>query len=334
MELGFFETNINGREVIAHLGDTSYFHTSLHLFLKEGVGLYVSFNSSGKEGAAHSLRTALFDDFADRYFPAPEPSGQVDAKTAADHAAMMAGTWVNSRGSQSNFLAAIGFVSQMKVSAGPKRELVTPLKGLNEKPRHWVEVAPFLWLDRDSHERLAAKIENGKVVRFSIDLLSPFMVFDRAPWYQDGAWLLPLMYGSLGALALTALLWPVAAVVRRRFGATLALDPASLHAFRLSRIAAVLILAGLGLWTFAFIRMINDLNLLGAKSDLMIRLAQIFGLLTFVGGFAAMLWNLVVVWTGKRRWPARLWSIVLALAASIVLWVAFAFHLIGFGLNY
>jgi hypothetical protein len=73
---------------------------------------------------------------------------------------------------------------------------------------------------------------------------------------------------------------------------------------------------------------------LGAKSDLMIRLAQIFGLLTFVGGFAAMLWNLVVVWTGKRRWPARLWSIVLALAASIVLWVAFAFHLIGFGLNY
>ena len=36
MELGFFETNINGREVIAHLGDTESFHTSLHLFMKEG----------------------------------------------------------------------------------------------------------------------------------------------------------------------------------------------------------------------------------------------------------------------------------------------------------
>src|SRR5262249_53978906 len=45
MELGFFETNLNGREVIAHLGDTDVFHTSLHLFLKENVGLYVSFNS-------------------------------------------------------------------------------------------------------------------------------------------------------------------------------------------------------------------------------------------------------------------------------------------------
>src|SRR5205823_5029579 len=44
MELGFFETNINGREVIAHLGDTEAFHTSLHLFLNENVGFYVSFN--------------------------------------------------------------------------------------------------------------------------------------------------------------------------------------------------------------------------------------------------------------------------------------------------
>ncbi len=52
MQLGFFETNINGHEVIGHLGDTDYFHTSLHLFLKEGVGFYVSFNSLGKDGAA------------------------------------------------------------------------------------------------------------------------------------------------------------------------------------------------------------------------------------------------------------------------------------------
>ena len=103
MELGFFETNINGREVIAHLGDTQYFHTSLHLFLKEGVGFYVSFNSPGKEGAAGGLRGALFEDFADRYFPADEKETRVDAKTAASHAALLKGKWVNSRGSQSNF---------------------------------------------------------------------------------------------------------------------------------------------------------------------------------------------------------------------------------------
>jgi hypothetical protein len=47
-----------------------------------------------------------------------------------------------------------------------------------------------------------------------------------------------------------------------------------------------------------------------------------------------MLWNLRTVWSGTRRWPAKVWSIVLALAAFIVLWVAFAFKLIGFGVNY
>ena len=56
-------------EVIAHLGDTNNFHTSLHLFLKDGVGFYVSFSSLGKAGAAGVLRDALFDDFADRYAP-------------------------------------------------------------------------------------------------------------------------------------------------------------------------------------------------------------------------------------------------------------------------
>ena len=89
MELGFFETNINDREVIAHLGDTEYFHTSLHLFLKENVGFYVSFNSLGKEAAAGSLRGALFQDFANRYFPAPRPESRVDAKAAAEHAAQI-----------------------------------------------------------------------------------------------------------------------------------------------------------------------------------------------------------------------------------------------------
>jgi CubicO group peptidase (beta-lactamase class C family) len=334
MELGFFETNINGREVIAHLGDTEYFHTSLHLFLKDNVGFYVSFNSLGKAGAAGSLRTALFDDFADRYFPGAEPTGRVDEKTASKDAAMLVGHWVNSRGSQTTFLTAVGLLEQTKVSVGSKGELILPFKGLNEKPRHWVETAPFVWRDPDSHERLAAKVVDGKVVRFSIDELSPFMVFDRVPWYQDGAWLTPLLCISLAALALSVLSWPIAAIVRRRYGATLALDPVSLRAFRLSKIAAALILAALVMWAVTIVRMFKDLNNLGAGYDLTIHLAQFFGVIAFIGGFAAMLWNVRAVWTGKRRWPAKVWSIVLAVSAFMVLWVAFAFHLIGFSVYY
>jgi CubicO group peptidase (beta-lactamase class C family) len=334
MELGFFETNVNGREVIAHLGDTQNFHTSLHLFLKEGVGFYVSFNSLGKKGAAGGLRGALFDDFADRYFPVAETVTGIDKTTAASHAAMLKGSWGNSRASRSSFLSAVGLFGQTKLSTNAKGELVTPLKGLNEKPRRWVETAPFVWHDADGHERLAAKVQDGQAVRFSVDGISPFMVFDRVPWYEDAAWLLPALYVSLAALLLTALFWPINAVVRRRYGATLALDPHALQAYRLGKIGAILTLAGLGVWALTAVRMFGDFNNLSDKFDGTVRFAQVFGIVAFIGGFALILWNLWTVWSGERRWPAKVWSVVLVLSALTVLWIASAFHLIGFGLDF
>jgi CubicO group peptidase (beta-lactamase class C family) len=335
MELGFFETNINGREVIGHLGDTDYFHTSLHLFLKENVGFYVSFNSLGKEAAAGNLRGALFQDFADRYFPGPTPTSRVDAKTAAADAALMAGTWSNSRSAQSNFLAVVELLGQVKVGADEKGELVIPpLTGLDGEPRHWVEIAPFVWLDTQSHDRLAAKVVDGKPVRWSFDLLSPFMVFDRVPWYANSTWLKPLFTVSVGALLLTVLSWPVTYWVRRRYQAPLQLTPAALKAYRWSKLAALLILVALGLWALAFALMLKDNNYLDGRLDPLIWFAEIFGTVAFIGGLIAMLWNLRTVWTGARRWPARVWSVVLSVSALTVLWVALVFKLIHFGANF
>src|SRR3569833_2941124 len=199
MELGFFETNINGREVIAHLGDTEYFHTSLHLFLEENVGFYVSFNSAGKDGAAHSLRGAIFQDFADRYFPERQPQPLVDAQTSAAHAALLAGSWINSRGSRSSFMSVLDLIGQTHLGVNAKGGLVAPFPGLNGQPRHWIETAPFVWRDLNSHERLAARLENGRPVRFSIDLISPFMVFERPEWFRNTSWLRPVFFVSLAA---------------------------------------------------------------------------------------------------------------------------------------
>jgi CubicO group peptidase (beta-lactamase class C family) len=336
MELGFFETNVNNREVIAHLGDTQSFHTSLHLFLKEGVGFYVSFNSPGKAGAVGGLRGALFDDFADRYFPDLQAAGTpLDEKTSAAHAALLKGHWANSRASQSTFLSAVGLFGQEKVTVNGKGELVVPFKGLSGSPRTWVEIAPYVWHDKDSHERLAAKVVEGQAVRFSIDGISPFMVFDRVPWYQNSAWLLPLLYFALGALALTVIFWPITAIVRRRYGASLALGPDALRAYRYSKIGSILIAAALALWAFTVIRMFGDFDNLSDKFNSNIRFAEGFGILAFFIGTIFILMNLRSVWSvGTRRWPAKLWSVVLTVSALVVLWIAFAFHLIGFGVYY
>ncbi len=334
MELGFFETNVNEHEVIGHLGDTQDFHSSLHLFLKEGVGLYASFNSTGTKGAVGKLRTALFTDFADRYFPGKPTNSRVDPKIAAEHARMMAGTWTVSRGSQSHFLDVIELLGQMHIGVDDGKLSVPLLTGLNSQPRKWVEVTPFVWHDLDSHERIAAKVVNGKAVRMSFDLVAPFMVFDRTPWYKNSAWLKPLFFTSLGLLALTVLLWPIRAIVRRRYGSSLALDEHGLSAFRWSRIGALAIIAALALWIVIIALITTNLDNATSRLDPLIWFAEIAGTICFIGGFALTFWNLWVVWTGERSWQAKFWSVVLVLSAFFVLWVAFAFKLISFGVQY
>jgi hypothetical protein len=42
----------------------------------------------------------------------------------------------------------------------------------------------------------------------------------------------------------------------------------------------------------------------------------------------------VVVVRGPRKWYAKAWAVLLALALVIALWVAFAFHLMALRVNY
>src|SRR6478672_1874212 len=117
MAHGFYQTNINGLRVIAHGGDTVAFHSDLHLFLDKNVGIFVSFNSAGKEGAAGPLRNSLFEDFADRYFPAPPSDAvKVDPNNAKQDAEKLAGMYSSTRGSTTNFLAIVDLIGQTKVS--------------------------------------------------------------------------------------------------------------------------------------------------------------------------------------------------------------------------
>ena len=337
MELGFFETNVNGREVVAHLGDTDWFHTSLHLFLKDDTGLYASFSSPGKDGAVQTLRNQLFQDFADRYLPAGTPhpvTAQVDAKTQAAHAALMSGAWEVSRRADTNFLAGLEFLGQTKAAVNKEGELVLPFLGPNGKPRHWVEVSPFVWQDVNGHDRAAAKVVDGRPVRFSFDFISPFEVFDRAPWYSAASWLMPLFLAGFAAMLLTTLVWPAAAIVRRRYKAPLTLDAGSMRAYRWSRIGALATVVALGIWGIFLMMVLKDTGTLGGKLDPLLILAQLTSIVALIGGLVVMLWNLFAVWRGQRRWPAKIWSVVLVFSAVFILWVALVCKLLVVGTDY
>ena len=334
MELGFFETNINGREVIAHLGDVSNFHTSLHLFLADGVGLYVSFNSGGDAGAAGKVRTALFQDFADRYFPSTVRDGRVDAKTAAAHAEAMTGLWRNSRRASSSFLSLVYLLGQTKVAADKDGLVIPDLKRPGGGVRRWVEIAPWVWRDRDGHERLAAQVVDGRVVRWSFDGASPFMVFDRVPAGEASSWILPLLYVSLGILALTFLYWPATWFLRRRYKSELAVSGRARQAYRATRIMAGLDLLVLVGWLVTVSMLFAEVSRLTDASDWVLWLLQIAGAIVFVGAVGIAGWNAWLTWRDGRRWPRKLWNTLVFLATLFVLYVAVAFNLIAMTVNY
>lgn len=335
MQLGFFETNVNGRKVNAHLGDTMGFHTSLHLFMRERTGLYVSFNSGGKEGAAGALRGAMFQDFADRYFPGTQRDGRVDPKVAAEHAKLMSGNWIASRRPDSNFLKLINLIGQTSISANDKGELiVSSLLGPNGVPRRWVEIAPYVWRDVDSDDRLAAQVVDGKPVRWSMDFMSPFIVVDRAPVGMSSAWILPALYASLAILALTFLFWPVSWLVRRHHKTELAVAGRARQAYRATRVFAGLSLAVLIGWLLVVAVLFEKVSSLNKSSDLLLWLLQIGGAVVFIGAVIVSAWNVWLTFTDGRRWTRKLWSVLILLATLLVLYVAFTFGLISMSVNY
>jgi CubicO group peptidase (beta-lactamase class C family) len=335
MVLGFYETNINGHRVIGHGGDTQYFHSYLHLFLDDGVGLYVSMNSTGKAGAAAGVRAALFEQFADRYFPAADPTAAVDAATARRHARMIAGRYDNSRRMETSFLSLANLAGEARVTSRPDGTIaVSALRGLNGRPKLFRETSPFVWRDTAGKDRLAARVENGRITRFSVDEISPFMAYEPTPAYRSGAWLAPAAGVAFLILALTALAWPVTVLVRRKYGATLSLSGAEAAAYRAVRIGAAASATALALWAALVVATLSMRSLATSGSDGIVYALHVLGTAALLFGLFAAGWNLWAVWRGQRGWWSRLWSVLLVLASTVVVWLAVAFHLIGLSANY
>jgi CubicO group peptidase (beta-lactamase class C family) len=330
MLLGFYETNRNGRRAIAHAGDTYWFHTDMHLFIDDGVGLFISMNSPGKDGAAGPVRTNLFYQFADRYLPGETADGQVEPKTAAQHARLIAGHYDNSRRSQSNFLSILGLIGDVTVTANKDTVTLSLLDGLNSQPKKWREVSPFVWREVDGKDWLSARVQDGKVAMFTGDEISPFMVFMPTPWWRSSVWLLKLLEASIVALLLTVLLWPTAALVRRHYRVANPLTAEQTAAYRRVRLAAIATLLTLLGWFGLFSAIQQSAASITSKFDPWVWLLHLVSLVVFVGTALVALWYSRLVWAGKRRWPARVWSVVLVVSSITILWTGLVFKLIGF----
>jgi CubicO group peptidase (beta-lactamase class C family) len=322
MALGFYHEDRNGLNIVGHGGDTVFFHSDLHLFLDKNVGLYISMNSVGKDGAAHALREELLQEFADRYYPAPAQNLPT-ASTAKDHGRVLSGHYVSSRAGGFNFLRLAALLGETSVGVDKDGILVaSSITDPSGSPRKWREVKPWLWQEVNGSDYLQAIPDgNGGIKMFSITPYAPIIEFLPAPASLNAGWIFPVAGLAFLIVLIGALGWPIVALVRRRYKYQSDVSGRALQLHRATRATAWLfILLGVG-WVLILTAVNNDLTSLNGGLDIWMRLLQLVLIVAILGTLAAI-WN---AWTvanvpGRHR-LATVWAILIALAAAFLVWL-------------
>ena len=295
----------------------------------------------GKEGAARPLRSALFAGLRRPLFPRRR---RTRARSIAKNAAAACREAWPASGSTSRALdeptssPSPICIGQTKVGVDKDGDRsFPPFKGLSgaaapvDRDR-----ALSSWRDPNGHDVLAAKVVDGKAVRFSFDGLSPFMVFDRdarLPHRRPGCCRCSI--ASLAILLLTGLLWPVSWLVRRKYGATLALEGRELRAYRCEPDRGLADPRRAVGWMVVIRACSATSATERAASTRSSDCSQIFSIIVFVGGFAVIaLVRSGTVWTEQRRWPGKVWSILLLRRLHRCSACGLGLQPIGFGTNY
>ena len=258
-----------------------------------------------------------------------------DAWHAAEHAAMIAGTYSISRRMESNFFSLLGFIGQYQVTVNEDGTITSPLwPDAAGNLYKWREVEPFVWRAVGGKELLSARVADGRVTGFTFEPLSAIMMFEPTPGYKSPVWLMPLVSAGLMALVLTTLAWPVTALTRRHYGSAYPLAGDDARAHRWVRYAALAAVTLTAAWLATVITALEKLSLLSGSLDWWFWVLQILSPIVFIGAAAVGVWNAWVVLRSSRKWYAKLWAVLLAIAFLALLWVAIVYHLIAFDLRY
>jgi len=328
MALGFYEESRNGERIIGHGGDTELFHSDLHLILARNVGLFVSYNSAGRGEV--SARGILFDKFLDRYFPHDPPAAAKIENTKAD-AAAIAGYYKSSRRFESSFLSLLTLLGEAKVMANADGTIsIDPLKAPNGELRKFEEVQPFLYREVHGQDELAFKKDAAGNWQFQVEI--PVFIFQRVATLENKPFNLCVLIFGLVVVALTVLLWPVGAILRKHYAHPLELTAAERRQRRLVRLVCILFL----------VLFVGWVSVLSATDDIaaingLPKWVVIFGLLGLLCtlGTIAVVWNAVRSWRTAGRWIwARLHDLALALACVGLVWFLFAWKLMNFNVHF
>lgn len=330
MAYGFYEESRNGHRIIGHGGDTTAFHSDLHLVLDSGVGFFVSYNSAGRGQV--SPRSIVWEAFLDRYFPyTPPPATAPD--TAKQDAVAVSGSYESSRRSETSFIKAFSLLGETSVS--PTEDgtiLVSALLAPNGKPKHWEEIAPMTFREVGGQDVLVFKPDQNGLLQMIIPY--PFMTFQRVGLWDNSKILLTVVGVSLFVMLLTLILWFVGWLVRRHYGGKLELTRLEWWLRLTVRAVFALALIFIGTMVGLIMYATSNLDFLSDAGVKWFQIAQVIGVIAAVGTLAVF-FNFVYAWISSRYsiW-GKLQATLFAIVCLGFLWFVFAGHLLYFNSNF
>lgn len=329
MAFGFYEESRNGLRIIGHGGDLNYFHSDMHLVLDKGLGFFVSYNSAGKGDL--DPRTALWQEFLNRYFPFSSPPAEAAEKQPVDS---VSGKYLSSRRAQTTIMKSLWLVlAEPSVSHAPDGTLqVDSMKDFAGQPKRWLPIGGTKFREVGGQELLVFKPDaSGRMQMFTED---PIEIFQRVGWDENKTvWSTALGFVAL-VFALTLLLWPVGALLRRHYKHPLALNRTDRMLRLLVKLSCAVDLAALIAFAVILVYGFSNLSLFSERLDPWLRCLQVFFLVGLINA-------IVIVYACFRLWQSSsrgIWTTIynatLVLASFLFIWIVLSSRIMQISLQY
>jgi CubicO group peptidase (beta-lactamase class C family) len=329
---GFLYGHQNGHLVIGHGGDTIVFHTELDLLPQDGVGIYYTFNSRGTNNAVYGARTLLFDEFMNRYFPAPPEAPVPTLSSAPQDAQKIAGLYESSRRVEHGFLSFFYLLQQSSIGANADGTITAPPGPGGQSEVSFREIGPQIWREKNGTRELALRDVDG--VKTVIDSTDQTSVLQAVPFFRSQSLNLMVLLASVAILFWSLVLWLVSPLLRRGEPARSEATPALRRSRLTMRCAALVDIVYLGAWIMLFLPILSlQIEVYGHRLDPVVLVLECSGLLA-IAAAGVGLWSTWRVFKEGAPLLSKIWSIAVSLALLGVVWIGAMGGLIGINLNY
>jgi hypothetical protein len=301
------------------------------LMPNDHVGIFMSFNSVGKAGGVETVRTQLFRQFLDRYYPYHAKVEPTVATAKAD-AARVSGWYTSSR----QIKRAISFVyvlGQNQVTANPDGTIeVSSLKDPSGATLKWHEVGPLYYQQVNGQAHLKFNTDaNGNVISWTSDDFIPVEISLRVNGLTTMGSVKNLVLCTIVVFVLSLLIRLGAWIARRKLGLKLGLSRRDQWIHLIARIGVILFLVTLLGWVAI---LSDEDSILSASIVPKMEGLYFLGVLTLVGMLGVIAETVIRVMRGPGGWLVRTGEIVVGLAAVYVIWFFLTFGMINFVTNF